>query len=435
MTSPGAPPPLPPAPLPPPTTRRGAQSRRERDRASQPARKPTVVLGVTGSIAAYKAAEVARLLVKGGARVIPVLTRSATEFVGAQTFSGLTGERVHVSMWDAPGELHVSLASEADLVLVVPATADFLARLADGRADDLLAATVLCARGPVMVAPAMHPRMWSHPAVQRNVATLASDARVELVGPVEGEVASGDVGMGRMADPAHIAERALARVGPRDLEPLHVVVTAGPTCEDLDPVRFLGNRSTGKMGFAIAQRAARRGAFVTLIAGPVQLPTPAGVKRIDVRSALEMQAALRTALGEGFGEADILVMSAAVGDYRPARTSSTKLKRSAEPSTLELAPNPDLLADIGSRRRGREPVLVGFAVETETPDRLVANALGKLQAKRVDLVVANHASDSFGRDDNVVTLVSTSGAETLPRTDKGKLADRILDRALELLPR
>ena len=396
---------------------------------------PTIVLAVSGSIAAYKAVEVARLLKKAGARVIPMMTRAAREFVGPQTLAGITGEPVHEDMFDPgyPGEKHVELGHAADLVLIVPATADLLARLAAGRADDLLTALVLCARGPVIAAPAMHPRMWEHPATQRNVATLAGDGRVSLVGPVFGEVASGERGVGRMADPAEITHAALAAVQPRDLAGVRVVVTAGPTVEDLDPVRFLGNRSTGKMGFAIAERAASRGAVVTLVAGPVALATPRGVTRVDVRSALSMKQAIGEALGADLERADALVMTAAVADYRPAEQSTTKRKRSAEPLEIKLVPNPDLLAEVGAGRRGARPVLVGFAVETADDAGIEAYARGKLQAKRVDMVVANHAQDSFGREDNRATIVTAGGAEALGVLSKRDLADRILDRVAERL--
>jgi phosphopantothenoylcysteine decarboxylase / phosphopantothenate---cysteine ligase len=402
--------------------------------------RPTVVLAVSGSVAAYKAAEVARLLLGAGARVIPVMTRAAGRFLGAMTLSGLTGEKVRDEMFDpdSPGELHVELARRADVVLLVPATADLLARLASGRADDLVTAIALCAAGPVLAAPAMHPRMWAHPAVQRNVARLAEDGRVELVGPVSGEVASGEQGVGRMAEPADIVAAALARLTRpvrSDLAGLRVVVTAGPTVEDLDPVRFLGNRSTGKMGFAIATRAALRGAAVTLIAGPVALPTPSGVHRVDVRGALAMRAALREALGADLDRADALVMSAAVADYRPAEEHATKQKRTAESMTLELVPNPDLLAEIGVARTGPTPALVGFAVETDTDAQVVAYARGKLEKKRVDLMVANHASDAFGREDNRATLVDRDGAQPLGVLPKTELADRILDRVAVLCHR
>jgi len=385
---------------------------------------------VTGSIAAYKAVEVARLLKKAGARVLPLLTRAAKEFVGAQTLAGITGEPVQDEMFDPtyPGEKHVELARVADLVLIVPATADLLARLASGRADDLLTALVLCADSPVLAAPAMHPRMWAHPATARNVATLAADGRVELIGPVHGEVASGERGLGRMAEPEAIAAAALDALTPKDLAGLGVVVTAGPTVEDIDPVRFLGNRSTGKMGFAIAERAAARGADVTLIAGPVALETPRGVRRVDVRSALGMKAALWDALGADLERVDALVMTAAVADYRPADESKTKRKRSAEPLELKLLPNPDLLAEVGAARAGSRPVLVGFAVETADDEGILSYARGKLTQKRVDMIVANHAQDSFGRDDNRATLVTRDGAEPLGVMPKRQLADRILDR-------
>jgi phosphopantothenoylcysteine decarboxylase/phosphopantothenate--cysteine ligase len=400
--------------------------------------RPVVVLGVSGSIAAYKAAEIARRLLAGGARVVPLMTRAAREMIGAVTLAGLTGEKVHEEMFDPsfPGEIHVDLARRADAVLLAPATADLLARLATGRADDLVTAVALCARGPVLAAPAMHPRMWDHPATRRNVAQLAADGRVELVGPVHGEVASGERGVGRMAEPADIARAVLDRLAKKDLAGLRLVVTAGPTVEDLDPVRFLGNRSTGKMGFAIAERAALRGAEVTLVAGPVALATPHGAKRVDVRGALAMQAALANALGPDLAGADALVMTAAVADYRPADVSPTKRKRTAEPLALELVPNPDLLAEIGATRGARRaPALVGFAVETASDECVVAYARQKLENKRVDLVVANHAADAFGKDDNRATLVDRDGAEPLGTLPKPALADRILDRVARLCGR
>ncbi|WP_437295195.1 bifunctional phosphopantothenoylcysteine decarboxylase/phosphopantothenate--cysteine ligase CoaBC [Sorangium sp. So ce426] len=406
--------------------------------------RPTVALAVSGSIAAYKAAEVARLLIQGGARVLPIMTRAAQQFLGPMTLSGLCGEPVRDTMWDPgfAGELHVALAAEADLVLLAPATADVIARLAAGRADDLVTALALCARGPVLAAPAMHPRMWAHPATARNVATLEADGRVQLVGPVFGEVASGERGLGRMAEPAAIAAAAFSRLAPRDLAGLRVVVTAGPTLEDLDPVRFLGNRSTGKMGFAVAERAAARGAQVTLIAGPVSLSTPPGARRVDVRGALSMRGALWQALGEDLRGADALIMTAAVSDYRPAEQHATKLKRTPDLASLPLVPNPDLLAEIGAARGGpadaagaggaRSPVLVGFAVETATDEGVIAYARHKLASKRVDMIVANHAADSFGRDDNRATIVTRDAADALGVLPKPALADRILDRVLQL---
>ncbi|MBK8254553.1 MAG: bifunctional phosphopantothenoylcysteine decarboxylase/phosphopantothenate--cysteine ligase CoaBC [Polyangiaceae bacterium] len=396
-----------------------------------PGKTPTIALCVTGSIAAYKAVEIARLLKKAGARVIPLLTESAQKFIGSVTLSGITGEAALTNMWDPsfPGELHVDIAKRADVVVIAPATADLLARLAQGRADDLLTALALCTQSPVIVAPAMHPSMWSHPAVVRNVSTLKADGRVTFVGPDSGEVASGDVGMGRMASPETIAAAALACTETLDLKGMRIVVSAGPTVEDLDPVRFIGNRSTGKMGFAIAERAAARGASVTLVAGPVSLSTPRNVTRIDVRGALAMRDALWQTLGEQLDRADIVIMTAAVADYRPATTSNTKLKRTAAPMSLDLVPNPDLLAEIGAARKTPRPVLVGFAVETDSDDGVVALARGKLQKKRCDMVIANHAADSFGRDDNRATLVTATDAHPFGVLPKTVLADKILDHA------
>ena len=397
---------------------------------SSDGRRPVIALAVSAGIAAYKAVEVARLLVKAGARVIPLMTRSAQQFLGPMTLSGICGAEVHTEMFDPgfPGEVHVQIASEADVLLIVPTTADLLARLAGGRADDLVTALALCTDKPVIAAPSMHPRMWSHPAVQANVARLAEQNRVRLVGPVDGEVASGESGLGRMAEPSQIAAAALALAGKQDLDGLHLVVTAGPTVEDFDPVRFLGNRSTGKMGFAVATRAAARGALVTLIAGPVSLPTPFGVHRVDVRSAIAMQNALWQALGPDVSRADALVMTAAVADYRPAEAHAMKIKRSSDKMTLELVPNPDLLAEIGAVREGDRPVLVGFAVETGTDDEVLAYAKRKLTAKRVDMVVANNARESFGRDDNRAMIVETDHVDALGAMSKLDVADRILDR-------
>jgi phosphopantothenoylcysteine decarboxylase/phosphopantothenate--cysteine ligase len=395
----------------------------------------TIALCVTGSIAAYKAVELARLLVKGGARVQPVMTTSAARFVGPVTLAGISGEAVATDMWDGsqPGELHIRLAERADLVAVVPATADVLARLAQGRADDLVTALVLCARGPVIAAPAMHPRMWDHPATQHNVTELAVQRRVQLVGPVSGEVASGDVGLGRMAEPEAILAAITTALSPRDLGGLRLVVTAGPTLEDIDPVRFIGNRSSGKMGFAVAERAAARGADVTLVAGPVSLPTPHGVKRIDVRGAVTMRQVLWQAMGLDLSKTDALVMSAAVADHRPAEPSASKIKKADERVTIDLVKNPDLLAEVGAARATKRPVLVGFAVETERGPALVEYARRKLSEKRVDLVVANDAGDSFGRDDNRATLVTATDARELPTMSKLSLADVVLDRVREMV--
>jgi phosphopantothenoylcysteine decarboxylase/phosphopantothenate--cysteine ligase len=397
----------------------------------------TIALCVTGSIAAYKAVELARAFIKAGAKVIPVMTQSSQKFVGAATFVGICGERVYEDMWDPSfsGEMHIALANRADAIVVLPATADFLARLAQGRADDLICALILSAKAPVFVAPAMHPRMWSHPATVANVETIEKAARVTFVGPVEGEVASGERGLGRMAEPetmfAAIAERlALGS----DYSDKHVLVSAGPTVEDLDPVRFLGNRSTGKMGFAIAEAAAQRGAKVTLVSGPVNLTTPKNITRVDVRSALEMRDALRNAAGDDLTAIDALVMSAAVADYRPEKISDSKIKKTGDRISIDLVKNPDILAEIGAIRGSEKaPLLVGFAVETGDDARVIAYAQKKLAQKKVDLVVANTASDAFGRDDNRVILVSKDGEEKFVVMSKRALAHELLTRMRKLL--
>ena len=403
-----------------------------------PQRRHVVALAVTGSVAAYKAVEVARLLVKAGHRVLPMMTSSATRFVGPVTLSGICGEPVATDMWDPtyPGELHVAIADRADVVAIVPATADILARLAQGRADDLVSATALCARGPVVVAPAMHPRMWGHPATQQNIAELAGLGRVRLVGPVVGPVASGDVGMGRMADPSAIAGEieAILRSSRGDLAGKRVVVTAGPTFEPLDPVRFLGNRSSGKMGFAVAERAVARGANVTLVAGPVALPTPSGVERRDVETAEQMRAALADVLGVDQSGADAVVMAAAVADFRPLSASASKIKKDGgEPPAIALARNPDLIAEIAARRSGKAPVLVAFALETGDDAQVIGYATKKLAQKKVDLVVANAAHESLGQTENRVALVDASGSSPFVSGRKDVIADRILDRLAAIL--
>lgn len=395
----------------------------------------TVALCVTGSIAAFKAVEIVRALVTQGVRVLPVLTHSGAKFVGRATFTGLCGQPARQDMWDPsfPGELHIHLATEADVVVVAPATADVIARMVQGRADDLVTALLLCSRSPIVVAPAMHPRMFAHPATQRNLRMLREDGRATVVGPVVGPVANGEVGLGRMAEPSEIAAAALLLLGERDLAGRTILVTAGPTVEDIDPVRCVSNRSSGRMGFAIAQRAAARGAKVKLIAGPVELPTPPMVERIDVRSALEMQGAMKSVMGADGSGADAIVMAAAVADYRPAHASLTKHKRGAERISIELEPNPDLIAELGAARTSRRPVLVAFALETAQGEELRRLASDKLARKKVDLVVANAASESIGLETNRAMLVTRDGAEALGELKKPELADRILDRVRALI--
>ncbi|MEQ9073692.1 MAG: bifunctional phosphopantothenoylcysteine decarboxylase/phosphopantothenate--cysteine ligase CoaBC [Sandaracinaceae bacterium] len=385
------------------------------------------VVGVTGGIAAYKAPLLVRELMRRGFSVRVVMTDSAARFVGPVTFTGLTGLPPVRDLWDPSyaGEVHVELAGWADVMVVAPATANVIARAAQGLADDALTATLLCWDGPTVYAPAMHHRMWDNPATARNVALLAA-AGASFAGPVSGPLASGESGMGRMAEPDAIADAVEARLGAPDLAGRTVLISAGGTQEDLDPVRFLGNRSTGKMGYALAAEAARRGARVVLVSGPTALPDPAGVDVVRVRSAREMEEAV-TAHRDA---ADVILMAAAVADYRPKDLAAHKLKKGDGPMALELVRNPDILAGLGAWREGDTPVLVGFAVETED---LVARARGKLEKKKVDLVVANEAAVSFGKDTNRVHLVTKDDVVSLDELPKREVAGRVLDRVLALL--
>lgn len=389
-------------------------------------------LCVTGSIAAYKAIMLLRLLLKHGAKVSVVITASAEKFLQTSTFSALTGEPTHSEMFGQPGEPHVDLARSADAVLIVPATADCLARLAHGLANDLISALVLAARCPVLIAPAMHPAMWEHPRTQHNVLILQSQTNVTLVGPVAGEVASGEYGLGRMAEPEDIFAAIMESVTPDDLGGRHIVITAGPTREAIDPVRYLSNRSSGKMGFALAERAAQRGARVTLIAGPVQQRTPRAVERVNVVSALEMQEALANVFGSDLSNADVLIMAAAVADYRVVDPSPDKLKRSDRTLTLELSPNPDILSSIAARRTGKSPVLVGFALETAAEAELFGLARQKLIKKRVDMIVANR-SEALDSNESTALLVSVRDCVKLGARTKVALADDILNWVAEKL--
>jgi phosphopantothenoylcysteine decarboxylase / phosphopantothenate---cysteine ligase len=371
----------------------------------------------------------ARLFIKLGAEVDVLLTRAATEFIGPLTFAAITGKPAHTDMFDAKGagESHVALSARTNLVVVAPATADVLSRMAAGRADDLVTATLLCSTCPIVVAPAMHPHMWSHPATERNVAQLEKDGCVEFVGPELGEVASGDIGRGRMADPEQIAYAVQKRLTTQDLAGRHIVITAGPTVEDIDPVRVLSNRSSGKMGFALASCAHLRGARVTLLSGPVALPTPIGVTRVDIRSAAELRVALWDTLRPDLSGSDALIMAAAVGDYRPAQTASTKLARGTEALSLSLVPNADILAEVGHARKGALPCLVGFAVETGIDTAVIDRAREKRVKKAVDLVVANHAEESLGRDNNRVFLVQGTSEPAVYSASKPVIANHILD--------
>lgn len=392
-------------------------------------RDSRIVVGVTGGVAAFKSVELVRELQRRGASVRVVMTRSAARFVGPITFTGLVGTPPVTDLWDPSyrGEVHVELGEWADAMVVAPATMQFLASAAHGFADDPVLATYACLRGEAVFAPAMHTRMFERASTQRNLARLADDG-VHLVGPVSGPLASGEVGLGRMSEPSEIVD-ALERVlGTRaDLAGKRVLVSAGPTYEDLDPVRFLGNRSTGKMGYAIAARAAARGADVTLVSGPSSLEVPKGVNVVRVRSAREMHAAV---VGRR-DEADAIVMTAAVADYRPAETAEHKIKK-GDDLVLRMVRNPDILAELGASRTGPRPVLVGFALETQDVE---GSAKRKLEKKKVDLVVGNEASDGFGGDTNKVVIVSRDETRTLPLMSKLDVADALLDRIRDLLAR
>lgn len=391
-------------------------------------RDKQVVVGVAGGIAAFKAVELVRELMRRGARVRVAMTESATRFVGPITFTGLTGVPPVLDIWDPShaGEVHVELGAWADALVVAPATANLLARAAHGFADDAVLATLRCTSAPLFFAPAMHHRMWASPPTARALTLLRGDGAT-IVGPVHGKLASGEEGLGRMSEPREIADvmEAHFTAQTRDLSGLTVLVSAGPTVEDLDPVRYLSNRSSGRMGYAIAERAQARGARVILVSGPVELPAPAGCELVRVRSALDM----RAAIVEQQREVDAIVMTAAVADYRPQAQQQHKLKKS-DTLTLELVKNPDILAELGASRSGHKPVLVGFALETQN---LLGYARGKLVNKRVDLIVANAAQDGLGGDDNVATLVDARGDEALGSLSKRALADRIWDRVRELL--
>jgi phosphopantothenoylcysteine decarboxylase/phosphopantothenate--cysteine ligase len=400
----------------------------------RPVERPRVVLGVCGGIAAYKVVEVCRRLVDAGVHVTPVLTEDATRFVGEVTFSALASEPARRSLWDEDSPIpHTQLGQQADLVVVAPATAHTLARYAAGLADDLLMATLLATRAPVIVCPAMHTEMWEHASVRDNLATLERRG-VEIVPPESGRLAGGDSGEGRLADPAVIVARVLERLGRgsrRDLDGVHVVVSAGGTREPLDPVRFITNKSSGKQGHAIAVAAARRGASVTLVtSSPLSLPadvTGSGagsVTRIDVETAADMEGAMV----EAGAAADAIVMAAAVADFRPKASAETKLSKEDGVPELVLEPTPDILAGL-ARRRAPGQVIVGFAAEThDALDR----GRRKLERKGVDLLVVNDVSApgaGFDHDTNAVAILDPNGRITeIPLTSKDAVAEAVLDR-------
>ncbi|KRE86152.1 phosphopantothenoylcysteine decarboxylase [Rhodanobacter sp. Soil772] len=387
-----------------------------------------ILLGVSGGIAVYKSCELVRRLRDLDAEVRVVMTEGATHFVSPTTFQALSGQAVRVSLWDAQAEAamgHIELARWAERILVAPASADLLARLAHGMADDLLTTLCLASAAPLYLAPAMNQQMWAHPAVQANIATLRQHG-AQLLGPAVGDQACGDVGSGRMLEPHELRDALVASFGSRSLAGLKVLVSAGPTYEDIDPVRFIGNRSSGRMGFAVAEAAAQAGAEVTLVAGPVSLATPASVaRRVDVRSAAQMHAAVLAAATQ----ADIYIGAAAVGDYRPLEVSAQKLKKhDGGELTLRLGENPDILAGLSAQTA--HPFLVGFAAETHD---VASYAQGKLRHKGLDMIAANQVGDGLGFEatDNALTLYWADGAVELPRTSKAELARQLIAHVAE----
>lgn len=399
-----------------------------------------IVVGVTGGIAAYKAGLLVRGLLADGAEVEVVMSRGARRFVGPVTFEGLTGRPVRSEVWeDVPDGTHVQLGQGADAIVVYPATAHVLAKLAHGLADDLLTTTVLAHEGPLVLAPAMHSEMWSHPATTANVATLRSRG-VTIVGPAAGPLMGGDSGVGRVVEPDELRDALLEVLGVDDasapsvealLAGRTVVVTAGGTREAIDPVRFLGNRSSGRMGFAIAAAAAEQGAVVVLIAAPSDLPTPDGVRRVDVVSARDMDAAVRA----HESAADVVVMAAAVADFRPEVELPGKWRRTDGPPEITLVPNPDILAGVVERRAGRSrPVVVGFAAETGDLER---SAREKLVRKQVDMLVANDVSRTeigFESAENAVLILHADGtSREVPQASKALVAEVVVAEVVACL--
>ena len=388
-----------------------------------------IILGVSGGIAAYKAAELARLLMQQGHQVTAVMTRAAQEFVQPLTFAALTGRKVLTDPFAIESAIeHISVGQDNDLLAIAPATADLIAKMAHGLADDFLTTLYLAFNGPVVLAPAMNVNMWQHPATQANLETLRKRGH-GIVEPGSGYLACGMTGPGRLAD-AEIIAAAILEAGakhPHDLEGESILITAGPTQEPLDPVRYITNRSSGKMGYALAEAAAARGAHVVLISGPVHLPPPRGVETIGVRTAAEM----REKVMEHLGPAGIVIKSAAVADFHLSKVPDQKVKKTAARVSLELDPTPDILAELGRKKDDR--LLIGFAAETQN---LVQEARRKLESKNCDMVVGNlvgGAETGFESDQNEVTLVLRTGETiVLPRASKREIADRIFDQVLKL---
>jgi len=395
-----------------------------------------IVLGLTGGIACYKSAELCRLLIKAGATVQVVMTDAACEFITPVTMQALSGRRVYTSQWDArePNNMpHINLSREADAIVLAPCSADFIARLVQGRSDELLSLLCLARpmeRVPLLIAPAMNREMWLHPATQRNLAQVQADGAIAL-GVGSGEQACGETGDGRMLEPAELLEDIVARFQPKLLAGRQLLVTAGPTFEALDPIRGITNHSSGKMGFAIARAAREAGAEVTLVAGPVHLPTPRGVRRIDVQSAREMLAAASAAAQH----ADILVATAAVADWRPASHSAQKIKKdgSGQAPTLAFVENPDILLTLaqGERAKAGQLFCVGFAAESEN---LIEHAKAKRARKGIPLLVGNIGPLAFGQDHNSLLLVDDKSVRELPRAPKQVLARELVAEIAARLP-
>jgi phosphopantothenoylcysteine decarboxylase / phosphopantothenate---cysteine ligase len=385
----------------------------------------TIILGITGGVAAYKAAELVRLCVKGQYAVQAVMTEAATRFVGLATFQALTARPVMTNMWGAGGDGmgHIHLSRHADMIVVAPASADFIAKLVTGSADDLLSTLCLARACPLVIAPAMNREMWLNPATQRNIAQLRKDG-VVLVGPDEGDLACGETGLGRMSEPQSIFDAVERLSGPRLLSGKTVLITAGPTFERIDPVRGLTNLSSGKMGYALAQAAREAGAQVILVSGPVCLDTPEGVGRISVTTAQEMLAAVMARVRD----AQLFISAAAVADFRPATTNSQKIKKNQQTLNLELLPNEDILAKVA--RLPNPPFCIGFAAETEN---LLENAETKRRNKRLPMLVANLAQTTLGADDAELVILDKQGAHPLPRADKLSQARRVIQHGTALI--
>ncbi|GBF29404.1 coenzyme A biosynthesis bifunctional protein CoaBC [bacterium MnTg03] len=393
----------------------------------EPMLKKKILLGVTGGIAAYKSAELIRLIIKSGAEVRVVMTKAATEFVQPLTYQALSGHRVYTDIFDAEADSamdHIELARWADLMIVAPASADFIAKMRNGYADNLLLTLCLASKQPVAIAPAMNQQMYANRATQDNIKLLASRA-VLIWGPDDGEQACGDTGPGRMLEPTELFERVAEYLSPGKLDGKNVLITAGPTREPIDPVRYISNRSTGRMGYALAQAAHQAGAGVTLVSGPVNLDAPSGVERISVSSAIEM----RDAVIERAAKVDIFIACAAVSDYRVEQVAAQKIKKTTQKIKLELIPNPDIVSEV--TRLKNKPFTLGFAAETE---KLEAHAVEKLQRKNLDMIAANRVAaeqTGFESDTNELTVIWPDGQRLLTLNDKNEIAKQLIDLVAE----